>query len=76
MHDSDIVNISNVTLPIPAAARSRAWVCTCSRAGFTGSNPADANGWLSVVSVLRCRVEFLRPVDHSSRRVLQSAVCP
>jgi hypothetical protein len=28
------------TVPIPLAARSKAWVCGCSLAGIAGSNPA------------------------------------
>ena len=33
-------------LPIPVAARSKAWVCGRSLAGIMGSNPAGA--WMSV----------------------------
>jgi hypothetical protein len=33
-------------LPIPVAARSKAWVCGRSLAGIVGSNPAGA--WMSV----------------------------
>ena len=29
-------------LPIPVAARSKAWVCGCSLVGITGSNRAEA----------------------------------
>ena len=31
---------SNMTLPIPVAARSKAWVCNRSPARMAGSNPA------------------------------------
>jgi hypothetical protein len=45
-HDSPIVTIitirsgSSTSVPIPVAARSKAWVCGCSLAGIVGSNPA------------------------------------
>jgi hypothetical protein len=31
---------TNITLPMPAAARFKAWVCCHSLAGIAGSNPA------------------------------------
>jgi hypothetical protein len=34
-------------MPIPAAERSKAWVCSCSPAGIAGSNPTEA--WMFVV---------------------------
>jgi hypothetical protein len=43
-------------LPIPTAARSEAWVCGRSLAGFAGSNPARCKG-VYLVSVVCCQVE-------------------
>ena len=45
----------NQQLPVPVAARSKAWVCGPSLAGIVGSNPAGA--WMFVVSVVCCQVE-------------------
>jgi hypothetical protein len=39
-------------LPVPVAARPKAWVCSRSLAWIAGSNPAGEHGCLSVVSVL------------------------
>ena len=47
---------------IPVAARSKAWVCGRSLAGTYGC-------------VMCCQVEVSATGYHSSRRVLQSAVC-
>ena len=44
-------------MPIPMAARSKAWVCGRSLAGIAGSNPARGHVCLSVVSVVCCPVE-------------------
>ena len=44
-------------VPIPAAARSQAWVWGRSLAGIVASNPAGGIGCLSVVSVVYCQVE-------------------
>jgi len=41
---------------IPAAARSKAWVCGRLLAGIAGSNPAGA--WMSLVNVVFCQVEI------------------
>jgi len=38
-------------------ARSKAWVCGCSRAGTAGSNPAGGMNF-SLVSVVCCQAEF------------------
>jgi len=38
-------------MPVPVAARSKAWVYGCSFAGIVGSNPAG------VVSFVCCQVE-------------------
>jgi hypothetical protein len=43
--------------PIPAVARSKAWVCGRSLAGIVGSNPAGGHGCLSLVSVVCSQVE-------------------
>ena len=44
-------------LPVPVAARSKAWVCGRSPAEIVGSNPKGGHGCLSVVSVVCCQVE-------------------
>ena len=44
-------------LPIPVAARSKAWVCSRSLTGIAVSNSARGHGCLSVVSVVCCQVE-------------------
>ena len=44
-------------MPVPVAARSKAWVCGCSPAETVGSNPTVGHGCLSVVSVVCCQVE-------------------
>ena len=62
-------------LPIPAAARSKAWTYGSSFAGIAGSNPAEA--WTS--GSCGCCVlsgwGLLRRNDHSSRGPLLSGVC-
>jgi hypothetical protein len=50
----------NVVIPfgsVPVAARSKAWVCSRSLAGITGSNPGWEHGCRSLVSVVCCQVE-------------------
>jgi len=61
-------------LPIPVAARSKAWVFVCSLAVNAGSNPTgDMDVCLSwVLCVVRWR--SLRGTDCSSRRFLPSVV--
>jgi len=44
-------------VPIPVAARSKAWICDRSPAETVGSNPGGGHGCLSVVSVVFCQVE-------------------
>ena len=39
-----IIVVTLLLLPIPVAARSKAWVCGRSRAGIAGSNPAGGIG--------------------------------
>jgi hypothetical protein len=41
-------------MPVPVAARSKAWVCGRSTAETVGSNPTGRYGCLSLVSVV-CR---------------------
>jgi len=41
----------------PVAAWSKALVCGRSITGIAGSNPAEGNGCLSVVTVVCCQVE-------------------
>jgi hypothetical protein len=60
---------------IPVAARSKAWVCSRSLAGFAGSNPARIT-YVCLLWVL-CVVRYrsLRRADHSSRGFLSTVVC-
>ena len=44
-------------LPVPVAARSKAWVCGRSPAEIVGSNPTGGHGCVSVISVVCCQVE-------------------
>jgi len=43
-------------MPIPVAARSKAWVCACSLAVIVGFNPAGGMA-VSVVNVVCVQVE-------------------
>ena len=45
-----------VFVPVPAAARSKTWVCGRSLPGVVGSNPAE-HGCLSLESVACCQIE-------------------
>ena len=45
-----------VFVPVPAAARSKTWVCGRSLPGIVGSNPAE-HGCLSFESVACCQIE-------------------
>ena len=45
-------------LPVPLAARSKAWVCGRSPAEIVGSNPTGGHGCLSVANVVCCQVEL------------------
>jgi len=58
-----------ILMPIPVAARSKAWGCACSLAGRASSIPPGA--WMPVVSVVS-----LRRADHSPRGVLPSVAYP
>jgi hypothetical protein len=62
-------------LPIPVAARSKAWVCGHSLAGIAVSN--TAKGMYVCLMWVLCVVRWrsLRRADHSSREVLPSVVC-
>jgi hypothetical protein len=44
-------------MPVPVAARSKAWVCSRSLTGIAGSNPTGGMDVLSDVSVVCCQVE-------------------
>jgi hypothetical protein len=58
-------------MPIPVAARSKAWVCGRSLGGIAGSNPQGT----CHVSLVCCQVQrSLRRGDPSSRGV-QPSVC-
>jgi len=69
-----VLRLKILCLPLPVAARSKAWVCGRSLAGIAGSNPAGGIDVLSVVSVVCCQVEVSVWADHSSRGGLPS-VC-
>jgi hypothetical protein len=50
---------------IQVGARSEAWVCGGSLVEISGSNPARGHGYLSLVSVVCCKVgRSLRRADH------------
>ena len=51
------LEIVKKSMPIPVAARFKAWVCGRSPAEIVSSNPTGENGCLSVVSVMCCQVE-------------------
>jgi hypothetical protein len=56
-------------VPVPVAARSKAWVCGRSLVVIVGSNSA---GDMVVVSVVCCQ----RLVGHTCRGGIPSVVCP
>jgi hypothetical protein len=56
-------------VPIPVAARSKAWVCGRSLTGIVDSNPAGS------MDVCLLWVLSLRRAGPSSRGVLPSVVC-
>ena len=60
---------------IPVAAWSSVWVCSCSLAGISDSNPAGCIDVcrLSVLCVVRQRSQ--QRADHSSRGVLPGVIC-
>jgi hypothetical protein len=61
-------------IPIPVAARSKAWVCSRSLSGIAGSNPTSGMD-LYLVSVEWCQVERpLRKAGHSSTGVPPSMI--
>jgi hypothetical protein len=62
-----------VRVPIPVAARSKAWVCDRSLARILGSNPAGGMD-ACLLGVLSGRERSLRRADHSTRGVLRSVV--
>ena len=61
-------------MPVPVAARSKAWVCSRSPAEIVGSNPTGGMDvcLLWVLCVVRYR--SLRRADHSPRGVLQTVL--
>jgi hypothetical protein len=79
-----------ISMPIPVAVRSKAWVCGRSLTGIVGTNPTGGHGCLSLVSVVCCQVEVSAtswslvqrsPTERgvskgpSSRGVLPNVVC-
>ena len=65
--------LASGSVPVPVAARSKAWFFSPSLAGFACSNPAGA--CLSLVNVVCCQVEFLEWGYHSSEWILLNVVC-
>ena len=57
-------------LPIPVAARSKAWVHGRSLAGIAGSNPSGGMDVCLVCVLCVVRQRSLRLAEHSSRGVL------
>jgi hypothetical protein len=62
-------------VPIPVAARSKAWVCVRSLVGIVGSNSAGGMDVSPLLSVVFRYVEALRWDDHLPRGVLSNMVC-
>jgi hypothetical protein len=66
-------------VPIPVAARSKAWVYGRSLAGIVVSKPAGGHGCLSLVSVVCCQVEVSAKswalVQRSPTECAVSKVC-
>ena len=62
-------------LPVPVAARSKAWVCGRSLAGIVGSNPAGRLDVCLLLVLCVVRERSLRLAYHLSRGVLPSVVC-
>jgi len=56
-YPSYLFNIYLNIMPVPVAARSKAYVCGRSPPGIVGSNPTGGHGRLSVVIVVCCHVE-------------------
>jgi len=73
LHDAGLNKA--LPVPVPVAARSKAWICGHTLAGIAGSNPAGARMSVSCACrVLSGRV-FQHRAYHSSRGVLQIVVC-
>ena len=62
-------------LPIPMAARSKAWVCFHALGGIAGLNPVDGMNVCLLWVLCLFRYRSFRRADHSSGGVLQSVVC-
>ena len=56
--------------PVPAAARSKVWVCDRSLAEVTGSISAGATDDRLLGVLCAVRYRFLRRADHFSRGIL------
>ena len=66
--------LSRIFMPVPVAARSKAWVCGRSLAGIAGSNfTQDMDVWL--LWLLCVCQSFLRRADHSYRGFIPLLVC-
>ena len=58
MYDHTFSFIILLLLPVPVAARSKAWVCGRSPTEIVRSNPTGGmDVWMFVVSVVCCQVE-------------------
>jgi len=64
----------NALWPVPVAGLSTTWVCDCSLAGITGSNPT-VNMAVSLMSVVCLKVESLRRAVHLYNGVPPSVLC-
>jgi len=69
-----VTSSSHNSLPVPVAARSKAWVCGCTLAEIAGSNPAGGMDACLLSELCVVRRRSLRRADHSSRGVLPSMV--
>jgi hypothetical protein len=65
----------SVTTPVPVAVWSKVRACGISLAGIAGSNPAGVIDVCILLVLCAVRQRSLRRANHSSRRVLQTAVC-
>jgi hypothetical protein len=74
LHSVQIGLRSSLYRPIPAAARSVAWVCGLSLAGIMGSNPADGID-VSLVSVVFWQVEVSVSSWSLARRSTTDRMC-
>jgi hypothetical protein len=70
----DYLDVHYQILPVPVAARSKAWVCGRSLAGIVGSNSAGMDAYAFECCVLSGE-DLCVGLNRSSRGVLPSVVC-